>query len=84
MKRKDAASVLVAIVLAMILMALLSQLTMNWAGELSGLKDGQYGYPGTGWRTAYLYPSVSAALQLVLLEVFVYVYTAFQDVFKKK
>lgn len=86
MKRKDAASVLVAIVLAMILSTALNQLTAKWAIELSGLGYGRHSYTlaRAGWQSTYLYPIMSVILQVVVLEVVIYAYTALCDALKKK
>lgn len=70
LKRRDAASVIVAVVIAMILWQMVSSVTNPLAGQLSGLSDGQYGapFPG-GWQSQYLQPIVWAALQFIVLEV---------------
>jgi hypothetical protein len=77
LKRKDAASVITAILVAMILLQPMGQVTAKLAAKISGLNNGQYyGYsaPGSGWQGEYLYPVVWALLQLVLLEILIRLY----------
>jgi hypothetical protein len=76
LKRRDASSVVVAILVAMILSQPLNMLTSPVAGKVMGLKDGQYiGYapPNSGWEY-YAYEVVWAILQLILLEVLARLY----------
>ncbi len=87
LKRKDAASVVVAIVVAMVLYQLVNQLTGKAAGELIGLKEGEflsYSPPGAGWKILYLHPVVSAALQLLALEILVWLYVGAHSMVAKK
>ena len=87
LKRKDAASVIVAVVVALIVLQLLGTVTPHWAGWISGLDKGQYAsstVPGTGWKGEYLYPSVLAAVQLLALEVLGWIYIWASAVFKQK
>lgn len=76
LKRKDAASVIVAVVLAMIIVSFLPVVTGKLAGQISGLKEGQYLSYSTngGWKAEYLDPVVWAALQIILLEILCWVY----------
>lgn len=73
LKRRDASSVLVAILLAMIIMQPLTSLLAKPASIISGLSKDSYGYgfggPGGEWKTQYLFPIVWALLQIVALEV---------------
>jgi hypothetical protein len=77
MKRKDAASVLVAIVIAMAVTQFLSIVTMQPAAKLAGLGqsgDGSFfSYPN-GWRGNYLQPAVTLLVQLVAFEVLAWVF----------
>lgn len=66
LKRKDAASVVVAVVLGLLLLQLLSALT----GELSFYLSGAEGLKSIGWREDYIQPGVNFILQVVLLEAF--------------
>jgi hypothetical protein len=84
LKRKDAASVIVAVVVAMVLVPLLSSLVGELSRIVSGLNEGQvFGYaqttPGTGWQGEYLFPVVFAALQLIALEVLIRLYVLVHD-----
>ena len=85
LKRKDGATIIVGVVVAMILWQLLSMVTLSLSGKLSGLDTGDvgYGFPG-GWKTQYLNPVVSAALQLLLLEVVLWLYGMVHESMTKK
>lgn len=77
LKRKDAASVLVAVLLAMILSQPLMTTTMRLAGNIAGTESGPYGSSGMGgtdWQSEYLFPAVWAILQILLLEILCWVY----------
>lgn len=63
LKRKDAASVVVAIVLAIVLSGIVSVLTGDLATYLSGIEK-----TATEWRSDVARPLIHAGLQLVLLE----------------
>ncbi len=87
LKRKDASSLIVGIILAMIIVQALSITTGDLAAELSGIKDSQQGGfgfspPGTGWEQTYLYPIVWALIQIVALEVLVALAVTFNILFK--
>lgn len=87
LKRKDAASVVVAVIVAMIIWQALPTLTGELAEMISGLDNGQsvsYVYPGAGWQGQYLHPVVSAVLQLVLLDVLIRLYVAVHSMVSKK
>jgi flagellar biosynthesis protein FlhB len=86
LKRRDASSVVVAILVAMILFNLVQTITAKWAGSLSGLSNNQYASymsPGTGWKGQYLYPVVYALLELLVLEVLGWIYVWASSAFKK-
>lgn len=78
LKRKDASSVVVAIVLAFIINQLLSVLTHELAYKLSMADDGYGSMSGVGWQTAYLQPLISVVLQVLALELLLigYVYVS--------
>lgn len=80
LKRKDAASVVVAVVLAMIISPALSILTHDVASQLSGSES----FAGGGWQSTYVYPIINAVLQIILLEVFILIYVAVQKAVGKK
>ncbi len=63
LKRKDAASVVVAIVLALILSGIVSVLTGDLSTYLSGIEK-----TATDWRGDVVRPLIHAGLQLILLE----------------
>lgn len=66
LKRKDAASVIVAVVLALVLSSVVTALTGDFANYLSGVSselDGEL-------RDVLIRPLVSAFLQVLTLEVF--------------
>jgi hypothetical protein len=79
LKRKDASSVVVAVVVALVLYQLLPGLTNELAQTLSG-NDVTV---GAGWQVQYLQPVVHAVLQLVLLELVLWVWTALAASMKK-
>ena len=86
LKRKDASSIVAAILVAMIVSQLLLAVTMRWASWLSGQQNGASGYavPGSGWKGEYLFPVVWAVVQLLTLEVLIRVYTWSAKSLKKK
>ncbi len=87
LKRKDASSVVIAVLIAMILTQPLGEVTSHLAGTISNLNDGQYisfSMPGAGWKGEYLYPVVWVVLQLVLLEILAWLYTWAAASMKKK
>lgn len=71
LKRKDASSVLVAVVIAWILVSLLGAVTIQLTSKISGLTDST---SGAGWKVLYLTPVVSAGLQLIVLELLARIY----------
>lgn len=79
LKRKDASSVVVAVVIALILYQVLPAMTERLAAVLSGVNV----TVGAGWQDQYLQPAVSAVLQLLLLEVLLWVWTALAASMKK-
>lgn len=87
LKRKDGASVIVAVVIAIIIGSVLPGLTSGLANTLSGATDGQTyssAYPGANWQTRYLQPIVWALLQLILLELIVWLYGSAKSNMGKK
>lgn len=75
LKRKDASSVIVAIVLGTVTWQTLQSITSDLAATLSGVKGqegffgGAYAPPGAGWEQLYLYPIVWMAVQIIALEI---------------
>jgi hypothetical protein len=77
LKRGDAASLIVAILVALVVTQPLGEVTTRLAAKITNLNNGQYfGYaaPGSGWKGEYLYPVVWAVLQLLLLELLIRLY----------
>jgi hypothetical protein len=84
LKRKDASSVVVAIVLGLILLTLLSSVTGELSAKISGTAD-LGGYAGSpSWKLTYLQPVVAAALQVIALEVLGWVYVFVKGLSKGK
>ena len=86
LKRKDGATVVVAVLLAMIVSQLVMALPSHLSAWLSGLSNGQYlgyGGPGQGWKGEYLYPFVNTVLELITLEVLAWVYLLGSAPFRK-
>lgn len=68
LKRKDASSVMVAVLLALIISQALTSTTDRISSKIAGLGDhGGFG-PGD-WKTQYLFPIVWAVVQIVILEI---------------
>lgn len=87
LKRKDASSVIVAILVAMTIYQPLSMVLGRPVGLILGLEDGQYmsySYPGGDWKTNYLHPVLTALVQLLVLEVLAFLYVTFVAAIKKK
>jgi hypothetical protein len=80
LKRKDAVSVVVAIVVALIVGQMLNTIVGPWANRLSSVGPHQ----NVDWHNQYLFPLVAAALQLLLLEVLGWVYVGLNSGMKKK
>ncbi|MCA9348338.1 hypothetical protein KC867_02925 [Candidatus Saccharibacteria bacterium] len=64
LKRKDASSVVVAVVLALILLTPINVLTTDLAQYLSGITD----YVNIPWREGVVLPIVQSFLEVILLE----------------
>jgi hypothetical protein len=83
MKRRDAASVLVAIVLAMAVNQFLMMVSGDLTGRIVGESEGFYG-GGSDWKDAYLYPAVWMLLQVVALEVLLRLVVWLRPLFVRK
>ncbi len=68
LKRKDASSVIVAIVLAFIVAEVVSRMTVSLAGKLSGIGSD---LPAFAWRGSFAFPILSLILQVIVLEILV-------------
>lgn len=86
LKRGDAASVVVAIVLAFIVISVLPNLVGDLTQILTGTEDGYVPgtYPGMGWQEVYLMPVVSALLQVVVVELGLRLVVVFRSVLVRK
>lgn len=86
LKRKDASSIIVAIIVAMIIGQVLAMVMMEPASKLIG-KDSLYGEGGFGgpdWKTIYLQPVVAAGLQLIALELLAWIVIGVEVLVKPK
>jgi hypothetical protein len=86
LKRRDASSVVIAILIAMILSQPLNMITSPLAAHILAVKDGQYiGYapPNSGGKY-YLYIVLWAVLQLIVLELLAWTYILAIGTSKKK
>lgn len=68
LKRKDAASVVVAVVVGLIIFSFLSSVTDPLASSISSRDT------AGDWQNQYLYPTVLAALELIALEILGWIY----------
>lgn len=88
LKRKDAASVIVAIWLALALNQLTTMPVYKLAGKISGMGDSKYNsmysYSGAGWRSEYLEPVVVFVLGLLILEVLIRVFVTVHPMVVRK
>lgn len=87
LKRRDASSVVVAILLAMILEQPLVSVTGRLASWISDLHSNQgYGFGGFGggWKQEYLFPIVWALVQIIILEVLGWIYVFVTMPMKKR
>ena len=84
LKRKDASSVVVAVVLAFIVSQLATSLTAELAARLSGVGDSQLFGAGGGWQVVYLQPVIWALLQILVLEVLAWIVVFVTSAAKKK
>ena len=77
LKRRDASSIVVAILLAMIISQPLTSLTGKPASIISGLNNKEgFGFtygPGGDWKAQYLFPVVWALLQILVLEILAWI-----------
>ena len=80
LKRRDAASVVVAVVLAFVLSSVVTVLTADLATYLSGIEVSG----GTQWRENVVRPLIAAGLQVILLEAILRLVIAIRPVFVQK
>jgi hypothetical protein len=82
LKRKDAASVLVAVVLALIISSYLPSLLFEVSSKISGVES-LYGTSGGDWKNTYLQPTVLFILEVLLLEVLARIFIALRGAWIK-
>jgi hypothetical protein len=70
LKRKDAASVVVAVVLGFVVYGFLSGIAEPWASDLSSRTTAV----ASDWHDQYLYPVLLAVLEVLVLEVLSWLY----------
>lgn len=80
LKRKDASSVAVAVVLALIIATVLQVLTFDLSNYLSGIEP----YAGTNWRESIVRPLIAAGLELIALEALLRVIISVRPFFVSK
>lgn len=86
LKRKDASSVMLAVLIALIVWQPLMQITSRPAAKLIGVSNSQYisyAPPNTGWKAQYLFPVVQIVIELIVLEVLGWIYVLARDSMKK-
>jgi hypothetical protein len=85
LKRKDAASVTVAIYLAMALIQSLYMPVYQLSDKLSriGVEQGD-NWQGAGWRSAYLGPFIQLILLVVVLEILIRLFVWAHPLFVRK
>lgn len=87
LKRKDAASVVVAVIIATVVAPMLASLTSKLSGTLSGVGSDEYvmySLPEASFNAQYVQPIVSVVLQLVVLELLLWLYVTVMASMKKK
>ena len=88
LKRKDAASVVVAVTLAFQLQQLLGVPTYrlsNWLANIGGNGgDTAYNNPSGGWRNEILNPIVSFIVQMIVLELLIRLFVWLHPMFVSK
>ncbi len=80
LKRRDASSVVVAVVLAIILAGVLPVVTSDLATYLAGIETAQ----ATEWRGNVVRPLISAALQIIVFEAFLRLVVLVRPYFVRK
>ncbi len=80
LKRKDAATLIVGIILAVIIAGILPAVTSDLATYLAGIETAQ----ATEWRENVIRPLISAGLQIVVLEAILRVVVYVRPYFVRK
>lgn len=85
LKRKDAASVIVAIYIAMALAQSLYMPVYQASDKLSRIGAPRTdGWQGADWRTTYLSPFISLVLQFLILEILIRLFVMIHPLFVRK
>jgi len=87
LKRKDASSVALAVVLAIMLVSFVQVVTQDLAVRLSNLGSStnlSLNASGNSWRVNYFNPLVQLVLELVVLEVFCWLAVTLHPYFVRK
>jgi hypothetical protein len=89
MKRKDASSVLVAIILATIIGGMLMWMANDISfriSDMTGSGGDEYSAfgPNGNWRMVYLQPFISAVVQILMLEILARIYIFVHNSMQKK
>ena len=80
LKRKDGASLVAGVILAVITASFVSAITQSLAQKIS--YSNLNNYSGPSWQVAYLYPLVWFLLELIVVEIIVRIYVALHDSMK--
>ncbi len=88
LKRKDASSLIVGVVIAMIVAQFLGTATLDLASKVANWQwqnnGGGYAGPPNSFQVMYLQPFVAMLLELVFLEVLIWVYLGLHRLVAKK
>lgn len=75
LKRKDGASLVVGVAVAFIVVNFVSGVTIHLTQKISEIgSDTKFTQPLGDWRVSYLTPIVAMILQLIVLELLIWVY----------
>ncbi len=85
LKRKDASSLIVGVVVAMFVVQFVAQVTQELAGRVAlwqwGSMAPAYGAPGGGYKVTYVQPLVGLILELLALEILCWIYIGLHSLF---
>ena len=90
LKRKDASSLVVGVVVAMFVLQFVTAMTQELSSRIAlwqwgnTTPSGTGFYPVGGWRTTYLQPVIALLVELIALEVLVWVYVWIHRAVTKK
>jgi hypothetical protein len=81
LKRRDAASVVVAVVIGLILVSLLSGISNDLANRFAGTEQSDF---GDSWQSVYAVPMISAIVGVLLLEVVLRIAVPLRSMFVRR